>query len=74
MIRRAAPINERLQKASGGAELASLQRQWRELMARLTGLYGEIGRWTGRPNADQMSEIKFYGESLQRLMSMSNKY
>jgi photosystem II stability/assembly factor-like uncharacterized protein len=74
MIRRGAPINERLQKASGGAELANLQRQWRELMARLTGLYGEIGRWTGRPNADQMSEMKFYGETLQRLMAAANRY
>ena len=74
MIRRGAPINERMQKASGGAELADLQRQWRELMARLTGLYGEIGRWTGRPNADQMSEMKFYGESLERLTAAANRY
>ena len=69
MIRRGAPANERVQKAPGGAELTDLKRQWRELMARLSGLYGEIGRWTGRPNADQMSEMKFYGEMLEKLMT-----
>jgi photosystem II stability/assembly factor-like uncharacterized protein len=73
MIRRGAPVNERIQKATG-AELTDLKRQWRELMARLTGLYGEIGRWTARPNADQMSEMKFYGETLQRLITASNRY
>ncbi|MGH9204877.1 MAG: WD40/YVTN/BNR-like repeat-containing protein, partial [Vicinamibacterales bacterium] len=51
LIRRGAPVNERIQKASGGAELADLKRQWREQMSRLTGLYGELGRWTGQPNA-----------------------
>ncbi|MGH9173906.1 MAG: WD40/YVTN/BNR-like repeat-containing protein, partial [Vicinamibacterales bacterium] len=74
MIRRGAPVNERMQKASGGADVADLKRQWRELMARMTGLYGEIGRWTGRPTADQMSEMTFYGDTLQRLVSMSDRY
>jgi photosystem II stability/assembly factor-like uncharacterized protein len=55
-IRQAAPINDRVQKMTG-TEVADLKRQWRELMARMTGVYGEIGRWTGRPNADQLSEI-----------------
>jgi hypothetical protein len=67
-IRQAAPVNERVQKASGsGAELGDLKRQWRELMSRLSGVYGEIGRWTGRPNADQMSEVKYYTEMVQKL-------
>jgi hypothetical protein len=73
MIRRGAPVNERMQKASGAADGADLQRQWRELMARMTGLYGEIGRWTGRPNADQMSEMKFYGDMLQKLVAASDR-
>jgi photosystem II stability/assembly factor-like uncharacterized protein len=73
MIRRGAPVNERMQKASGAADGADLQRQWRELMARMTGLYGEIGRWTGRPNADQMSEMKFYGDMLQKLVAVSDR-
>ncbi len=74
LIRRGAPVNERIQKASGGAELTDLKRQWRELMARMTGLYGEVGRWTGRPNADQISEMKFYGEMFQKLVAQSKGF
>jgi cell division septum initiation protein DivIVA len=66
-IRQAAPINERVQKAQASSANADVKRQWRELMARLGGLYGEIGRWTGGPNADQMSELKFYTEMVQKL-------
>ena len=74
-IRQAAPINERIQKiTTGGAELAELKRQWRELMTRLTGVYGEIGRWTGRPNADQMSEVKYYTEMVQTLSERAKKF
>jgi photosystem II stability/assembly factor-like uncharacterized protein len=64
-IREAAPINERVQKDT--AANADLKRQWRELTARLAGLYGEIGRWTGRPNADQMAELKLYTELVRTL-------
>jgi photosystem II stability/assembly factor-like uncharacterized protein len=74
MIRRGAPVNQRIQKASGGADLADVQRQWRELMARLQSLYGEIGRWTGPPNADQASEMEFYSETLTRLIQAANRY
>jgi photosystem II stability/assembly factor-like uncharacterized protein len=75
LIRRAAPVNERIQKQTGtGAELVDLKRQWRELMARLTGLYGEVGRWTGRPNADQLSEWKFYAGMVQKLSDASTKF
>jgi photosystem II stability/assembly factor-like uncharacterized protein len=70
-IRQAAPINDRVQKAQASAANADLKRQWRELMARLGGLYGEIGRWTGRPNADQVSELKFYTEMVQKLTQSS---
>jgi hypothetical protein len=74
-IRQAAPVNERVQKVSGtGADLVDLKRQWREIMARLTGVYGEISRWTGRPNADQMSEVKFYTEMVQKLAEAAKKY
>jgi hypothetical protein len=65
-IREAAPANERVQKDSTVS--ADVKRQWRELMARLTGLYGEIGRWTGRPNADQVSETRFYLDTARTLM------
>jgi len=67
-IRQAAPLNDKMQKTEG-AQLADQKRQWRELLARLGGLYGEISRWTGRPNADQMSEMKYYTEMVQQLGS-----
>jgi photosystem II stability/assembly factor-like uncharacterized protein len=74
-IRQFAPLNERIQKATGtGAELTDLQRQFRELQARLTGLYNEIGRWTGRPNTDQLSELKFYTEMAQTLTKAAANY
>lgn len=60
LIRETAPINQRVQKLPGGTpEVADMKRQWRELSARLTGLYGEIARWTGRPTADQLSQMKY---------------
>jgi photosystem II stability/assembly factor-like uncharacterized protein len=74
-IRQAAPVNERIQKVTGSAvELGELKRQWRELMARLTGLYGEIGRWTGRPNADQMSELRYYRDMVAKLAEAAQKF
>jgi photosystem II stability/assembly factor-like uncharacterized protein len=74
-IRESAPVNDRMQKVAGtDAEVSTLKRQWRELMARLTGVYGEIGRWTGRPNADQMSEVKYYTEMAQKLREAAKRY
>jgi hypothetical protein len=74
-IRQAAPISDRIQKVSGsGGELTDLKRQWRELMSRLTGVYGEIGRWTGRPNADQMSEVTYYTQMVQKLSEASKRH
>jgi hypothetical protein len=74
-IRQFAPLNDRIQQATGtGAELTDLKRQFRELQARMTGLYNEIGRWTGRPNADQLSELKFYTEMAQTLTKAAANY
>jgi photosystem II stability/assembly factor-like uncharacterized protein len=74
-IRQSAPLNDRIQKVPGtGTELVDLKRQWRELMARMTGVYGEIARWTGRPNADQMSEVKYYTEMAAKLTAATAKY
>jgi hypothetical protein len=61
LIRQVVPLNERLQKIEGGgAEVTDVRRQMRELQARLTTLFGAIERWTGRPTADQQSELKYY--------------
>ena len=74
-LRQAGPESQRMQKVNGtGADLVDLKRQWRELIARLSGVYGEIGRWTGAPNADQMSEVKYYLEMVQKLTAASKKY
>jgi hypothetical protein len=64
-IREAAPVNDRVQKDEAAS--SEIKRQWRELLARLAGLYGEIGRWSGRPTADQMSEMKYYTELVRTL-------
>ncbi len=66
MLRKAAPMNDRAQ-ALTRADAADVKRQARELVARLRGLYGEMGRWTGRPTADQQSQLRFYGEMLMKL-------
>jgi photosystem II stability/assembly factor-like uncharacterized protein len=74
-IRQSAPLNDRIQKVPGtAAGLVDLKRQWRELIARLTGVYGEISRWTGRPNADQMAEVKYYTEMATQLTQAVAKY
>jgi hypothetical protein len=43
-------------------------------MARLTGIYGEISRWTGLPNADQVAEMKYYTQMVQTLTEAAKKY
>lgn len=68
LIRAFAPINERVQgRTGGGADVDDLKRQSRELISRLGRLYGELGRWVGTPTDDQVSQLKFYGEMVQKL-------
>jgi photosystem II stability/assembly factor-like uncharacterized protein len=65
LIRAYAPVNDRIQKMQPTA--ADLQRQSRELLSRLGRLYGQMGRWIGAPTKDQVSQLKFYGEMVQKL-------
>jgi photosystem II stability/assembly factor-like uncharacterized protein len=75
LIRRTAPVNERIQKAADRpGSLAELKRQLRELMSRLTTLYGELTRWTGTPTADQLNELKYYTEMAQKLTQEAAGY
>ena len=68
LIRDYAPVAEKVQKApAGDAARADLKRQARELMNRLTGLYGATGRWVGRPTADQTSELAYYQEMVTKI-------
>jgi photosystem II stability/assembly factor-like uncharacterized protein len=68
LIREFAPVNDRLQKnESKDAATLDMKRQARELMSRLTGLYNDIGRFSARPTADQMSRLKFYRDQVRRV-------
>ena len=61
LIRFVVPLNARVQKIQGrSGPLEDLRRQVRELQARLSTLYGEVGRWTGSPTADQRSQLDYY--------------
>jgi hypothetical protein len=67
-IRQFAPVADKIQKApTGDAAITDLKRQARELLSRLSGLYGATGRWVGRPTAEQQSEFKFYQEMLSKI-------
>jgi uncharacterized small protein (DUF1192 family) len=50
-------------------ELAEARRIGRELQSRLGTLYNNIGRWTGRPTADQDSQLKFFRQVLADLQT-----
>ncbi len=69
-IRQFAPIADKVQKApAGDAQTTDLKRQSRELLSRLSGLFGATGRWVGRPTAEQQSEFKFYQEMSVKITS-----
>jgi photosystem II stability/assembly factor-like uncharacterized protein len=74
LIRQHAPTNDRVQKAQDGADASDVKRQWRELMARMTGLYSEVSRWSGPPTADQLSELRFYKEMADKLTQAAARY
>ncbi len=62
------PVNDRIQKLPGtGTDVADLKRQSRELIARISGLYGALGRWTGAPTKDQMSRLAYYTTMVKTL-------
>lgn len=64
------PVNDRIQKGPAtGVEAADLKRQSRELVSRITGLYGALGRWTGAPTKDQLSRLAYYQQMAKQLIS-----
>ena len=70
LVREFAPVNDRIQKMGGtGADVADLKRQSRELLSRITGLYGAITRWTGAPTRDQQSRLAYYQQMAKTLSS-----
>ena len=50
-----------------GADVVDLKRQSRELISRIGGLYGAVGRWTGAPTKDQLSRLAYYQTMVKQL-------
>lgn len=68
LAREFAPVNDRIQKLPG-ADAADLKRQSRELLSRISGLYGALGRWTGAPTKDQTTRLAYYQQMAKTLAS-----
>ncbi len=68
LAREFGPANDRIQKLPGtGADVVELKRQSRELLSRISGLYGAVGRWTGAPTRDQLSRLAYYQQMVKEL-------
>ncbi|MFA5910410.1 MAG: hypothetical protein WC815_16630 [Vicinamibacterales bacterium] len=61
------PVNDRIQKLPNTGDAVELKRQSRELVSRISGLYGSIGRWTGAPTKDQMTRLAYYQSMAKQL-------
>ena len=58
-----APAAERVRRAtSTDAAMVEQKRQVLELMSRIGTLYSATSRWTGRPTADQRTQLAYYQE------------
>jgi hypothetical protein len=68
LAREFAPVNDRIQKLAGtAADVVDLKRQSRELLSRISSLYGALGRWTGTPTRDQLSRLAYYQQMSRTL-------
>jgi hypothetical protein len=68
LAREFGPVNDRIQKLPGtGADVVDLKRQSRELLSRISGLYGALGRWTGAPTKDQLSRLAYFQQMTKTL-------
>jgi len=66
LFREVVALNAQLAKREA-ADAAETRRIGRELQSRIGTLYTTVGRWTGRPTADQRSQLVFYRETLDQL-------
>ena len=63
-----APVADRARRASGtDASAVDNKRQAQELSARISTLYSATSRWTGRPTADQRTQLAYYQKMAQQL-------
>ena len=66
-----APVADRARRASGtDASAVDNKRQAQELSARISTLYSATSRWTGRPTADQRTQLAYYQKMAQQLSTM----
>ena len=63
-----APVAERARRATASdAQTIDLKRQAAELLARISTLYNASARWTGRPTADQRTQLAYYVQMAKTL-------
>lgn len=64
-----APVADRARRSTDrDTQAIDRKRQAQELMSRIATLYGATARWTGRPTADQRTQLAYY---LQMSKSLS---
>jgi hypothetical protein len=67
LYKRAVAINTTLATAAASPTLAEQRRLAGELVGRLSALFNDLDRWTGRPTADQMSRLAHYRRLVEGL-------
>jgi hypothetical protein len=66
-----APVGARALRATGSdATTIDNKRQAAELLSRIATLYNASARWTGRPTADQRSQLAYYEEMARKLAAI----
>ncbi len=67
-----APVADRARRAtSSDPQAADRKRQAQELLSRIQTLYGASARWTGRPTADQRTQLAYYQQMSKTLSAAS---
>ncbi len=67
-----APVADRARRATpSDPQAADRKRQAQELLSRIQTLYGASARWTGRPTADQRTQLAYYLQMSKALSAAS---
>jgi len=67
-----APTADRARRATArDPQTSELKRQAGELLSRISTLYGATARWTGRPTADQRTQLAYYQKMANTLGAAS---
>jgi hypothetical protein len=67
-----APVADQARRStSRDASVIDNKRQAAELLARISTLYGATARWTGRPTADQRTQLAYYQQMARTLGAAS---